>query len=1818
MNPIIPSIRACGAALLCALFSASSLFVYDLHAQTLSPSDLLSPVPLDKLTYGFNGEYMSDECYTSDEPVQIPPVPFNDIYLDQTCPELIAEVDPGVIRWPGGITANFYHFYGTGYGINRLETIGSAIGPVNPAEDELVPENFIVTFADMVLQTNSKVIYTINPYTHFKAGGSALNDITSTAYQYRFQENLDALQYLHDRGVDVIAVEMGNEMYYYPELTSIFAFSTQIDLYLDISEQYTDSIKNRWPDIKVAVPVAIHNGYGNIGWNNKMAEADFADGVSIHEYERIVYNNCGGINTREEYFQCAKANIERFFDTDFEAAMTEYMDLYPGKELWLTEWGMSQSHKVGNTFFDAYFVFKYWNMIADMQKRYPGAIPYALRHLLIGSGYSNSAYGLKFFDESDDLFYNGNKAKHANAYSHQLMGPLFNNNHSFIGATSLDGHDAWLYRHNNGTYKLAIVNEAHTDVSFNLTGLSQQTGEQGLAFKTHHYLTANDYSTPAGINHFKIGYPNYTNMLDYHPDTDVSGQNTVTLKGISLNVFEIVQTEEAVFALNSFEVSETDCTIQASWSVQNETAGYQYIVYENGEARDTVEVSQNAASNNHQVTWSADMTGTNIYNLEIFEAQTLLTTSESQTISVDCAPVIPDPSLDAIQVSEENCVLSISWTILDDQIDHSITLTITTDGQPQWSETINSNSSGTYSTSFTPAQNGNHEIAIALSNPNGSVIDEVQSLLPVTCIPDPDPEITAWTTAVNEFCELVDQWQIANAYEGLKLVRLVLNDAQVIVDSDTIEIDAGPEFQTAYLPEDNGTYHTSIRILNQLEVISETSKSLNEVSCIIPPASISTASMITNADCALQINWAVENEESTHSYRLELFDGSDVLISSQLVHSNGLATYEIIYDPTANDVYSAEITITQDGSDQLTSDRLTAEVDCIGPPPASSSDLYAELSSDCQFELQWQVTNETPASIYVIWRSLNEEYFEVIDTVFSITTSENQIYSYFVSPEENGSYRFQMVHTIDGIFSDFSVTAPEEVSCVPPPDPELAAVLMEEIDCALHLSWQVTHDRDDLFSKVYHSIDDPYLEPAFNVLADGNGTYEAVIPIESNGTHRASIELRDATTTYAVSDELTLEIDCITPPPEPSIGLMIAFPLSDCKYSLYWSVLDESASSAYTIMVSTDGGPFEAVSSLWSNGNMPITVYNHIFEATENGSHKFRIDRYQDNVLAESSNVVNRVVNCVPDPVPGFIDFKVIRGSSCTYDLEWQVVNETANASYEVLVSMNGDPFTVLDEQTAQQTDDLALYTYAFNPGLNGYYRFKVHRLENQQFESATNIVSKSIDCIEDIGALITSTDVAMVEPCAIELSWTVDNENEMGTYMISATVDDGEVMTLASLPSAAGQEAYTVDLVPEVNGIYAIELIRTQPGLPDIAVQLYELEINCIEIPDPIFEDFDVSVDESCVADISWTISQENPSSSYRVNVSYEGGTFETVHQIQSTDASPLAEYHFMFNPPHNGVYTWHIERYQDNSYAATSSSLSRYVFCQDNETTLLGPLEFEVDGNCAIDLAWNVLNETSDASYILYKAVDGGNYMPVFTSNTVPSGNYQYQFIPSEDGVHNFYIERYLNGELDQTNEPVRIMVDCVNPAVADVSSFQALPQENCIVDFNWTIDNVHDGLSHQLLAKRNNLEAHVLTEIEEHTSSNQSIHAWTEQFTKPGLYQFYVELYDQSGPVSTSEVITETITCAANNLRMRISRGVTNGQFDVFIQANNEIPVDIQLIRTNDADIVHHQSITLTYGNNHLTYDFRSLTNIQGSYQLLIRSDNQVESESVIYVE
>lgn len=125
--------------------------------------------------------------------------PFPNYKINQEGIDLFDQLAPDVMRFPGGSIANKYHFNNVGYGWEK------------PSKN--LTENFIVEYVRVIkaMKNPPKTVFVMNLLDHFKGANEA--DL--------IKENMDALQYLIDNGMDVIAVELGNEFYLYNEIVGI-------------------------------------------------------------------------------------------------------------------------------------------------------------------------------------------------------------------------------------------------------------------------------------------------------------------------------------------------------------------------------------------------------------------------------------------------------------------------------------------------------------------------------------------------------------------------------------------------------------------------------------------------------------------------------------------------------------------------------------------------------------------------------------------------------------------------------------------------------------------------------------------------------------------------------------------------------------------------------------------------------------------------------------------------------------------------------------------------------------------------------------------------------------------------------------------------------------------------------------------------------------------------------------------------------------------------------------------------------------------------------------------------------------------------------------------------------------------------------------------------------------------------------------------------------------------------------------------------------------------------------------------------------------
>ncbi len=245
----------------------------------------------------------------------------------------IQAIHQPVMRFPGGVIANFYHLYPEdfdcshsepcvddfvpGYGLKRNEviTFNNGFGSVG-AEHNFeqnnnfqLTNNWIVTFADLIEKYQEsgeevEIVYMANVLSHFKFGNQSAqfnNDIpdrNSTEFQRSLRETQDALRYLIDvRGLNVTKVEMGTELYFQVWRNEN---EVNVDRFIQLIPIYRDLLDNLGYDhITLGVPFShtesLNSGADN--WSRKLSDRSYHsnhqyDAWILHDYQRMV-DRCG-------------------------------------------------------------------------------------------------------------------------------------------------------------------------------------------------------------------------------------------------------------------------------------------------------------------------------------------------------------------------------------------------------------------------------------------------------------------------------------------------------------------------------------------------------------------------------------------------------------------------------------------------------------------------------------------------------------------------------------------------------------------------------------------------------------------------------------------------------------------------------------------------------------------------------------------------------------------------------------------------------------------------------------------------------------------------------------------------------------------------------------------------------------------------------------------------------------------------------------------------------------------------------------------------------------------------------------------------------------------------------------------------------------------------------------------------------------------------------------------------------------------------------------------------------------------------------------
>lgn len=361
------------------------------------------------------------------------------------------ELNPDVLRFPGGTISNFYHPTAMGYGLvsSQINTVaGSSVYDrmVSSLNEEVeaiaegrITQNHRFDMVTLAQGTGSKVMY-------------CANILTGTVNQA-----MTTLETLINAGVEVTGVELGNEMY----LNAYSSYFPTVNDYLAAAQPYQAAINAQYPDMPIALsafPPAILKGSGPYvaqrinTWNNALAAATWASAIALHCYPRID-DDCTQTGVTS-HFSCAVPFAGTYATASLDSAL-RYFEIIDGRDVWVSEWNVDGpwSH-YGNTVFQALFCAEMFSTMS----RHPSVTQSVLHNLL-----SYDA-GFNVVQRNQGPVYD----PLVNFYTVQALEPFFRTGNKLQSHTIVNGTGVTVQAFKNNTINkqnLLLVNRSGTSLS---------------------------------------------------------------------------------------------------------------------------------------------------------------------------------------------------------------------------------------------------------------------------------------------------------------------------------------------------------------------------------------------------------------------------------------------------------------------------------------------------------------------------------------------------------------------------------------------------------------------------------------------------------------------------------------------------------------------------------------------------------------------------------------------------------------------------------------------------------------------------------------------------------------------------------------------------------------------------------------------------------------------------------------------------------------------------------------------------------------------------------------------------------------------------------------------------------------------------------------------------------------------------------------------------------------------------------------------------------------------------------------------------------
>lgn len=268
--------------------------------------------------------------------------------------QLLREMRPHSLRFPGGTVANYYHPHLPVYGYKSNE-IPHGLGVLYKVQFER-KENILYNFIRLAKQVNCGAVFCANVLTGTTA------------------ETLFVLDELSKNNIPIYGVELGNEFCLLPYRKDVFVTE---QVYIDKIKNTAAAIRQKYPNLKIAVVAGVPTEEEDKTqrsnfmrqWNIGLSKVNFYDGYVFHYYAAC--KPCDDDDFFENVYSKNLTALAPFQSNQLQNMQRIYQSLYgENRKLWLTEWNVSNGEYLDNTFVQGAFVYEqFLEMIAINAKQ---------------------------------------------------------------------------------------------------------------------------------------------------------------------------------------------------------------------------------------------------------------------------------------------------------------------------------------------------------------------------------------------------------------------------------------------------------------------------------------------------------------------------------------------------------------------------------------------------------------------------------------------------------------------------------------------------------------------------------------------------------------------------------------------------------------------------------------------------------------------------------------------------------------------------------------------------------------------------------------------------------------------------------------------------------------------------------------------------------------------------------------------------------------------------------------------------------------------------------------------------------------------------------------------------------------------------------------------------------------------------------------------------------------------------------------------------------------------------------------------------------